>query len=71
MKFRPDLAMEVTPQMALEEALANQHRYKREPNFSKTGTGSLSSASTKSYASEIKRSMERIRKLMRRAQKTG
>ena len=71
MKFRPDLAMQVTPQMVLEEAVANQNRYKPEPLFSKTGTGSLSSASTASYASEIKRSMERIRKLMRRAKKTG
>src|SRR5207244_2741356 len=52
MKLRYDLAMKVTPKMALAEAQANQHRYKAEPLFSKTGTGSLSSASTKDSAAE-------------------
>jgi hypothetical protein len=50
---------------ALKEALANNHRYKPEPLFSKTGTGSLSSATTEECAKEIARSTERIRKVLR------
>jgi len=71
MKLRYDLAMKVTPKMALEEAQANQHRYKAEPHFSKTGTGSLSSASTKDSAGEAERSTARIQKLMRTAKPNG
>src|SRR3982751_691985 len=71
MKLRYDLAMKVTPKMALEEAQANQHRYKAEPLFSQTGTGSLSSASTKDSAAEAARSTARIQKLMRAANKNG
>ncbi|MEI9863053.1 MAG: hypothetical protein WDN00_00545 [Limisphaerales bacterium] len=33
MKVRYDLAANVTPAMVLQEALANQHRYKAEPLF--------------------------------------
>lgn len=69
MRLRYDLAMKVTPKIVLQEAQANQHRYKAEPVFSKTGTGSLSSASTKDSAAEAKRSTERIQKLMRAAEK--
>jgi hypothetical protein len=71
MKLRYDLAMKVTPKMVLEEAQANQHRYKAEPLFSKTGTGSLSSASMKDSVGEAARSTERIQKLMRVAKKNG
>ena len=71
MKLRYDLAAKVTPEMVLKEALANQHRYKAEPLFSKTGTGSLSSASTSDSVAETARSMARIRKLTRAAQATG
>jgi len=71
MKLRYDLAAKVTPDMVLEEALANQHRYKAEPLFSQTGTGSLLSASTSDYAAEVARSMARIRKLMRTAKRNG
>jgi hypothetical protein len=71
MRLRYDLAMKVTPKMALEEAQANQHRYKAEPRFSKTGTGSLSSASTKDCAAEAARSTARIQKLMRTAKTNG
>ena len=56
---------------ALEEAQANQHRYKAKPLFSQTGTGSLSSASTKDSAAEAERSTARIQKLMRAANKNG
>jgi hypothetical protein len=71
MKLRYDLAMKVTPKMVLEEAQANQHRYKAEPHFSKTGTGSLSSASTKDSAGEEARSTARIQKLTRPAKPNG
>ena len=71
MKLRFDLATQVTPEMVEQEALANQHRYKAEPLFSQTGTGSLSSASTSDCAAEAARSTERIQKLMQRASKTG
>ncbi len=71
MKLRTDLALRVTPEMVEEEALANQHRYKAEPRFSKTGTGSLSSASTSDSAAEVARSTARIQKLMRAAKANG
>jgi hypothetical protein len=71
MKLRVDLAMRVTPKMVEEEARANQHRYKAEPLFSKTGTGSLSSASTSDSAAEVARSSARIQKLMRAAKVNG
>ena len=45
MKLRLDLLEQVTAEDLLEEELANNHRYKAEPLFSKTRTGSLSSAS--------------------------
>ena len=71
MKLRFDLAKKVTPEMVEEEALANQHRYRPEPHFSKTGVGSLSSASTSDSAAEAERSTARIQKLMHAANKTG
>ena len=71
MKLRFDLAKKVTPEMVEEEALANQHRYKPEPRFSKTGAGSLSSASTSDFAAEVERSTARIQKLTQTASETG
>lgn len=71
MKLRTDLATRVTPKMVEEEALANQHRYKAEPRFSKTGTGSLSSASMSDSAAEVARSTARIQKLTRAAKANG
>jgi hypothetical protein len=71
MKLRFDLAKKVTPEMVEEEALANQHRYKPEPRFSKTGTGSLSSASTSDSAAEAERSTARIQKLTQAANGSG
>jgi hypothetical protein len=68
MKVRLDLLEHLTDQDILEEVLANNHRYKPEPLFSKTGVGSLSSASTEERAQEearstalIQRAMERLR----------
>ena len=52
MKLRLDLLEHLTDEDILEEVLANNHRYKPEPNFSKTGVGSLSSASTEERAQE-------------------
>src|SRR5882724_4029240 len=48
MKLRLDLLEHLTDEDIMEEVLANNHRYKPEPLLSKTGVGSLSSASTRS-----------------------
>ena len=64
MKLRLDLLEHLTDQDILEEVLANNHRYKPEPNFSKTGVGSLSPASTEDRAIEEKLSTEVTQKLM-------
>jgi len=71
MKLRLDLLEHLTDEDILEEVLANNHRYKPEPNFSKTGVGSLSSASTEERAQEEARSTALIERLKRRAQATG
>jgi hypothetical protein len=71
MKLRLDLLEHLTAEDLLEEVLANNHRYKPEPNFSKTGIGSLSSASTEERAKEVEHSMELTQKLEARAQKNG
>ena len=71
MKLRFDLVEKVTAEMLMESVLANNHRYKAEPLFSKTGTGSLSSASTSDCAAEIERSTARIQKLMRTVRESG
>jgi hypothetical protein len=46
MKLRLDLLEHLTDEDILEEVLANNHRYKPQPNFSKTGVGSLIRIST-------------------------
>src|SRR6266705_2397774 len=71
MKLRLDLLEHLTDEDILEEVLANNHRYKPEPNFSKTGVGSLSSASTEERAQEEARSTALIERLKQRAQATG
>jgi hypothetical protein len=67
MKLRFDLVEHLTEADLLEEVLANNHRYKPEPLLSKTGTGSLSSASIEERAKEVERSTELIRRLEERA----
>lgn len=67
MKLRLDLLEHLTAEDILEEVLANNHRYKPEPLLSKTGTGSLSSASIEERAQEAEHSMELTRKLEQRA----
>jgi hypothetical protein len=71
MKLRLDLLDHLTDQDILEEVLANNHRYKPEPNFSKTGVGSLSSASTEERAKEVERSTALIERLKKRQQESG
>jgi len=71
MKLRLDLLEHLTDQDILEEVLANNHRYKPEPNFSKTGVGTLSSASTEERAQEEARSTARIQRAMQRLRQSG
>ena len=71
MKLRTDLLEHLTDQDILEEVLANNHRYSPEPLFSKTGVGSLSSASTKERAQEEARSTARIQRAMQRLKRNG
>ena len=71
MKLRLDLLEHLTDQDILKEVLANNPRYKPEPNFSKTGVGSLSSASTEERAQEEARSTARIQRAMERLKKSG
>jgi hypothetical protein len=51
--------------------VANQHRYKAEPSFSKTGIGHLSPRSMADSANEAAHSEALTRKLMRRLRKNG
>ena len=71
MKLRLDLLEHLTEEDLLEEVLANNARYTPEPLFSKTGVGSLSSASTEERANEVQRSTELIQKLEQRAKAAG
>jgi len=71
MKLRLDLLEHLTDEDILEEVLANNHRYKPEPLFSKTGVGSLSSASTEERAQEEARSTALIERLKQRAEQSG
>ena len=71
MKLRLDLLEHLTDEDILEEVLANNHRYKPEPNFSRTGVGSLSSASTEERAQEEARSTARIRRAVQRLRQSG
>jgi hypothetical protein len=71
MKLRLDLLEHLTDEDILEEVLANNHRYKPEPHFSKTGVGTLSSASTEERAQEEARSTARIQRAMERLKQNG
>jgi hypothetical protein len=71
MKLRLDLLEHLTAADILEEAAANQHRYKDEPSFSKTGVGHLSPRSMADSVNEAKRSQALTRRLTRRLQKNG
>ena len=71
MKLRLDLLEHLTDEDILEEVLANNHRYKPEPLFSKTGVGSLSSATTQERVQEEARSTALIARLKKRLQDSG
>ncbi len=71
MKLRFDVVEKLTPEMLMESVLANNHRYKAEPLLSRTGTGSLSPASTEDRANEEKLSLEITRKLMIGSESAG
>jgi len=71
MKLRLDLLEHLTAEDIRQAAEESVHRYKPEPLLSKTGVGSLSSASTEERAKEVEHSMELIRKLEERAKQTG
>jgi hypothetical protein len=71
MKLRLDLLEHLSDRDILEEVLANNHRYKPEPNFSKTGVGSLSPASIAERAQEEARSTARIQRAMQRLKQSG
>lgn len=71
MKLRPDLLKHLTAEDFLEEVLANNHRYKAEPNFSHTGVGTLSSASIEERAEEEARNTALIQRLLERSQQSG
>ena len=70
-KLRLDLLEHLTAADLLEEVLANNHRYKPEPLFSKTGVGSLSSALTTERAQEEAHSIALIERLTKRAETNG
>lgn len=71
MKLRLDLLKHLTTEDVIQEAQATVHRFKPEPLFSKTGVGSLSSASTQERAREVEHSTALTRKLAKRARQTG
>jgi hypothetical protein len=70
-KLRLDLLEHLTTEDIALQAEANVHRFKPEPLFSKTGIGSLSSASISERVNEVAHSMELTRKLEQRAQQSG
>jgi hypothetical protein len=71
MKLRLDLLEHLTAEDLRQAAAESVHRFKPEPNFSKTGTGTLSSASTEGRAKEVEHCMELTRKLEERARQSG
>jgi hypothetical protein len=71
MKLRLDLLEHLTDEDIREAAEESVHRFNPEPLFSKTGVGSLSSASTEERAREVEHIMELTRKLEERARRSG
>lgn len=69
MKLRLDLLKYLTPEDLRQAAVDSVHRFKPEPLFSKTGTGSLSSISTRERATEVEHASALIRRLHRRAKR--
>ena len=71
MKLRTDLLKKLTPEMMLEGVVMNNHRYAPEPRLSKTGVGSLSSASIEERAKEDELSTGIIKKLTKKSNGSG
>ncbi len=71
MKLRLDLLEQLTDEDILEEVLANNHRYKPEPNFSKTGVGSLAPETPEERAQAEARSEALIARVKKRAEEKG
>jgi hypothetical protein len=71
MKLRLDLLEHLTEDDLLKAAEESIHRFKPEPNFAKTGIGSLSPASPEDRARELARSEELVKELKRRARKAA
>ena len=71
MKLRLDLLEKLKDQDIRDAVLANNHRYKPEPLFSKTGVGSLSSPSTEQRVNEVERNTALVKKLTRRSPPSG
>jgi hypothetical protein len=71
MKLRLDLLKHLTAEDIMEEALANNHRYDPEPNFSRTGVGTLRPATLEERAQEEARNTALIERLKERARQSG
>ena len=71
MKLRLDLLEHLTAEDIRQAAEQSVHRFKPEPLLSKTGIGSLSSASTEERAREAAHITELTRKLEKRARRNG
>lgn len=71
MKLRLDLLKYLTTEDVVKEAQATVHRFKPEPLFSRTETGSLSSASIKERTREVEHSADLTQKLRKRAARAG
>lgn len=69
MKLRLDLLEHIKDEDVLTSVVENNHRYKPEPLFSETGTGSLSSPSIEECAQEVERSTEFVQELEQRARR--
>jgi len=65
-RLRTDLLKYLTDKDILESVLANNHRYKSEPLFSKIGVGYSAPATPEDREQEMKRSEALIRRLKQR-----
>ena len=71
MKLRLDLLEHLTDEDILEEVLANNHRYKPELLFSKTGVGYLRPATPEERIQEEARSSAMIQRAKDRLKQSG
>lgn len=71
MKLRLDLLKHLTTEDVMEEAVATVHRFKPEPLFSTTGTGSLMPATKENREQELVRIKQLTARLKLRATQAG